>query len=336
MPLITGSSGIHLIAGDGSYPAWQADHEIVIAKTVDGAVLSVGCKRSPTGVKYVWGDPTQINEFVWNDIQFCSAPNAGTGIGVNYYVCSAAATTHQQWSATEPGNTDDVLPYTLTSNTLAQGLNNAAGTGMTRIFMPAFWLRPGQEQAAGSGLFAQNQRELAETLTTSVVQIGLAGNDHIVTFEQTIVVPDDPVVQAANVMSFIPLYHYCPNHDDEPSFDTQEWVHLTTGATRPYSPGETSTTEVVMCRRADGTAAMAAVYGDGTLGDEGFYKGRAGTGSVGYTAGYGFPVKHYPSGVPAGTAVLSAALCYGTRDDLIGGSGAIVTAFANLAAAVYP
>lgn len=336
MPLFTGSSGIRLISDDGSYPRWQADHEISISKTVDGSLLTVGCKRAPTGVSYKFGDPTQITEFYWNSTQFCAAFNAGAGIGSNYYICSAAASAFQQWAPTEPGNTDDALPDSLTSNVLAQGLNDADGTGMTRIYMPAFWLKPGESQIANSGNYAFNKRELAETLTTSVMQIGLAGNDHIVTFEQTIVVPEDPVVQAATVMSFIPLYHTCPNFDAAPSFEVQEWVDFVTGTARDYTAGQTSTTEVLMCRKTDGSAAMACVYGSGTLGDSGYYKGRAGGTTFGYTVSYGWPIKDYPGGVPAGTAYMPTGLCYGTRDDLVGSSGAIVHAFANLPSAIYP
>jgi hypothetical protein len=207
---------------------------------------------------------------------------------------------------------------------------------MTRVTKPAYWQRGNQDPPLSPGHPCLNKYDLAETITTQVIGFGLAGNDHIISWDTTVVVPTDPVVQAATVMSFIPLFAYSPNFDAAPSFDTQKWVNLTTGATRAHTAGETSTTEVLMNCRADGTAAMAAVVGPGVLADTGYYTGFSGTGVFGYTVNYAFPAKNYPSGIPAGTLYLPAALCFGAEADLVGASGAIVTAAANLPSAVYP
>jgi len=298
----------------------------------------MGCARVPTGVptlSFQWADPTQVNNFTWGGYQFCEARTTGTGFGYNYYITTAADTANQRWAPTEPGTAADQLPYTLTSNVLACGLTDVAATGMVRISQAGFWLAPGRWQS-NPALPALNQRLVAETISTMTYQIGLAGDDHIITVDTSVIVPEDPIVQAATLMSFIPWYHFNPNYDAAPSFDTQEWIDLTTGATRAYTSGEQSTTEVVMNRRADGAAAMAVVYGAGTLADAGFYKARAAAGTLGYTVAYGFPVKNYPGGVPPGVARLPAGVCYGTRDHLVGASGAVVRAASNLAAAVYP
>ena len=331
MPLRIGASGIHLIESDGSYPQWQSNHEIAITKVVDGSPVVMSCARQPTGVSYSWSDPTQVNNFTWGGFQFCESATTGTGFGYNYYITTATDTANQRWAPTEPGTSTDQLPYTLTSNVLAQGLNSADGTEMVRIHQGGFWLQPLRWQSTPAAP-ALNKRLVAETITTINYKIGMGGNDHIISIDSSVIVPADPIVQAATLMSFIPFYHFNPNYSGGPSFDTQEWVNFTTGDTRVYSAGETSTTEVVICRRADNAAAMATVYGPGSLGDSGFYKGRSGGGVFGHTVAYGFPVKTYPNGIPAGVAQFPAALCYGTRADVI---TAVVTAYANLQPAVY-
>jgi hypothetical protein len=318
-----------------TYPNWQADHEISISKTVGGFTATLGCLRAPPGVSYTWGDPTQVNSLSWNGIQFVNAYAVGVGVGYNYYIQDAVPTAYQQWSPTDSGSSNDQLPFLVTSNILARGLNDAAGTGFTSISKPAYWQRGNQSPPLVPGHPCFNTRDLAETITTQKIQFGMGGNDHIISWETWVDVPNDPTVQAALPLSFIPLFHYCPNFDAAPSFDTQKWVHLLTGATRTYTSPATSTDEVLMCCKADGTAAVACPLGPGVLGT-GYYKGFKGAGTFGYTAAFGFPIHSYPGGIPAGRAYLPAAYCFGTEADLVGGSGAIVTAYANLATASYP
>lgn len=316
-----------------TYPNWQVDDEITCSKTVDGFLATLGCLRAPTGFAYTWSDPTQVNSLFYNGVQFCDAFGIGVGMGYNYYIQPAAATGLQQWSPTDSGSSNDQLALTITSNVLAVGRNDVAGEGITRISKPAYWQRGNQLPPLIPGQPCFNTRDLAETITTQRIQFGMGGNFHCISWESWVQVPTDPIVQAATVMSFIPLFHYCPQFAAG-MFDTQKWVDLLTGATRAYTTGQTSTTEVLMCCKADGSAAMACPVGPGVL-DTGYYKGFAATGANGYTAAFGYPVKAYPGGVPPGTAYLPACICFGTEAQLIGGSGAIVTGYANLRSAIY-
>jgi hypothetical protein len=316
-----GRSDIHVITDYPalSYPAWQLSQEISISKVVDGFPLVMSCSISPS----------QVTSITWKGVEFVTAPDNGRGVGFNLYIGNGL---NQEWAGTEPGNSDDSPPLGGTSNPLARGLKSAAAEGMIRVEKSAFWQRAGQKLGS---VMALNIRDLCEAIATIDNQIGLAGNDHIITFDTSVVVPVDPIIQAAPQLSFMPLYHYSPNADSAPSFDSREWVNFLTGATRAYTSGQTSTTEVVMLFKADGSAANAAIYGSGVMGT-GVYKSFSGPGALGFEAAFGFPVVSYVGGVPPGIARLPAALCVGTRADLIGPSGAIVTAYANLPAASYP
>lgn len=316
-----GDSGVHymLQAPLGPY-AWSVNPDFSFSKVVDGSAMTILGEIPKGGC---------VTSAIWNGTQFFDqTPSYGRSTGFNLYIETAAFTGQQDWAPTEPGSQDDIPPYGGTTNRQLIGLN-AAADGVRRRIQAAYFLRPSQIYAI---IPAKNTRLVTDVVATVTAQIGFAGNDHIVRIDSEFVVPDDPIIQAGQPMSFIPFYFYCPNANGL-GFNTQEWLNFTTGATRAYTAGQTSTTEVLMCRTDDSTRACACVYGSGVLGASGFYEGLFNAGATGYAVAFGFPVHDYPNGVPAGRVVLSSAWCFGTRADVI---TAIVTAYANLPAAVYP
>lgn len=336
----TGPSGIKTIIdyGGGGFPDWQASQELAISKIVDGFSATLTFGRAPS----------QGYSFRWKTCEFIVAEDAGTGLGYEaYFLNLSAENNRHQFNVVEPGNTYDIPPLTETTNVRAQGYLDAARTSMVRIVQPAFWLPPGVSTIPGYP--AKNRYLVAETmLATNTYIWGLNGNDHIISLDMSMVIPTDPVLQSLVQLSVVPQFWYCPNFNYsviDPTagnfpFAVQEWVDFTTGTTRAYSGG-VSTTEVLMNKNADDSFACALFYGDGALGNlvsdsvRG-YKGLNGSGTYPYTNVYAWCAQSYPLGVPAGTVHIPVAICFGMRSDLIGPTGAIVQAAASLPAASYP
>ncbi len=262
--------GVHYILNAaGADYTWQIDPEIFISKVVDGFAMTMRADICHGG---------SVTSAIWNGIEFINNIGVGQGCGANLYITTAPLTSYQTWAPTEPGTQDDNAPLFGTSNWQLLG-KNAAGDGMLRRLQSGYWLRPSEILIAGNP--AVNTREVTNVVQTTKTQIGAYGNDHIVTIFNDFEVPEDPIIQAGPQASFIPFYFYSPNISGA-GFNKQTWVDFTTGATRAYSAGQTSTTEVVMCSLADDSRAAACVYGPGVLrpGDGGFYEAFKATSSI--------------------------------------------------------
>jgi len=337
--LITGS-GARFITDPAAatFPAWQPGRKLTLSNTVGGFSAAAIFGIPPNEAAGSLLNASQLGSFIWNGVQFCRCPDSGSGSGFEiYFLNSTAQNTQHRYNAVEPGKSGESPPLDGTTNLLAQGFTDATGKNALRVVKPAFWNGPGENS---TGPIALNMRDVSETIATITYTWGLAGNDHIIQMDHSIVIPADPVIQAFTQLSPVPFFNYCPNFAPK-AFTTQEWVHLTTGATRSYTTGEVSTTEVLMNKTADDNFACAQVFGAGMLGSgsvdaERGYRGLSGAGPFPFVNTYAWCSKVYAGGIPAGTLRAPVGWCFGTRADLIGGSGAIVTAFANLPAASYP
>ena len=248
--LYEGVSGIRVVVdpGAGTYPAWQPGRRIQIAKTVGGFSAAMLAGIPPGEASGSLLNASQVGSFIWNAVQFCRGPDSGSGSGFEIYaLANTAETTQHRWNAVEPGRSGETPPLETTTNLLAQGFTDATGANMIRVVKPAFWKRPGDSSIPGFP--ALNMREVSETIATITYTWGLGGNDHIILMDHSIVIPADPVVQAETQLSLVPWFHYSPNFGAKP-WTAQEWVKLTTGATRAYTPGDTSTTETLMSKTA--------------------------------------------------------------------------------------
>lgn len=336
--LYEGVSGIRvMVDATSTYPAWQPDRKITITNTVDGFAATGIFGIPPNEVSTSLKNANQLGSFIWNGVEFCRGPDSGSGTGFELYVLgSTAESTQHQYNAVEPGKLGEVPPLTGSTVLLAQGFTDVSGKNIIRVVKPTFWLDPGE---VTSSMPALNTKPVSDLVNTITYTWGLGGDDHIIQLDQSIVIPADPVIQASPQLSMVPLFHYVPNFAPKP-FTTQEWVDLATGGTRAYAGG-VSTTETLMMYTTDENFACAVVYGDGLLGnavsdpDRG-YRGLAGAGAFPYLNAYGWCAQLYPGGIPTGVVRAPVAFCFGTRADLIGASGAIVTAAANLPAASYP
>lgn len=339
--LVAGANKIQLVTDFAAgYPAWQPGSRISIAKSVDGNVATMLAGVPPSEASTPTLNCSQVVSFLWQDVQFCSAPNSGTGWGTEIYVSnSTAETSRHDYNAVESGKLGDTPPLDGASNSLAQSLTDPSGEKMVRIVKPCFYIGPGEQITPG--FLALNMSEVFGGEFQMTYVWGLAGDNHIITLDLQITIPADAVIQSKTQLSVVPFYHYNPNfavagHVNKP-FAAQEWVALADGATRAYVDGEISTTEVLMSKSADENFAMAAVYGAGALADAGSlgqgYKGLNGAGATPFKVGYGFCIKTYAGGIPAGVVTIPVAICFGTRADVI---SAVQTAYDNLAAASYP
>lgn len=344
--LAVGDTGIHLVTdhGAGTYPAYQAGSKLNIAKNINGSLATMRTGIPPNEAVSPALSCPQVSSFVWQNVEMCSAPNSGTGWGTEiYFSDSVAETSRHDFNAVESGKLGGAPPLEAHSKALAQGHTDATGENMIRIVKPSMWLFPGEETTPGFP--ALNTREVYDGLFRMTYTWGLAGDDHIIQLLLEVTIPTDPIIQSKTLVGLVPFFHYNPNYNvagyTAKPFTTQEWVALADGATRAYGGlGTVSTTEVLMNYSADENFAMAAVYGAGALADSGSlsqgYKGLNGAGAFPYVNSYGFCAKQYPGGIPAGTVTIPIALCIGTRAELIGASGAVAVAAANLAAASYP
>lgn len=354
--LAVGDTGIRLVTdhGAGTYPAWQAGSKLTLSKSVGGRTFTMLSGIPPSEAASPAINCPQISSFVSDDgagtvVQWCHSTSAGVGWGTEVYILNNTAENNRHdLNAVESGKLGDTPPLDARTKALAQGLSDASGENGVRIYNPCFWLSPGQETTPGFP--ALNKREVSGWTTRVDYTWGLAGNNNIIQMLLTMIIPTDAIIQSKTQLSMVPFFHYSPNYNvnsinsafvNKP-FTTQEWVALADGATRAYvGPASTdvSTTEVLMNYTTDETCAVAVVYGDGALGSAGAaptgYRGLNG-GPPNFVNSYGFCVKTYAGGVPAGTITIPMALCFGTRAELIGASGAIAVAAANLAAASYP
>jgi len=331
--LETTGNGMRIVTDPtaGTYPAWQPGRKFTLANTVGGfsatAIYDIPASEAAGSLL----STCQLNSFIWNGVQFARCPDVGSGSGYEIYlVNSTAEAANHRYNATEPGHFGDSVTIGGRTNLLARALTDATGKNGIRIVDACAWIGPGENVA---GLPSLVKAEVLGMINTITYTWGLAGDDHILQIDNSIVIPTDATIQAFTQLSMVPFFHYCPNFGAKP-FPNQEWVHMTTGATRAYA-ADTSTTEVLMNVSADQNFACAVVPGPGLLGT-GWNTGFAGAGPFPYTNIYSWTIKTYAGGIPAGTVRAPVGFCFGSRADLIGGGGAVVTAAANLPAAVFP
>lgn len=339
--LEVGSSGIGLVTDHGigpTYPAWQPGRKISISKSVNGNIATFTAGVPPSEAATPVLNANQVDDFIWQNVQFCHAPSSGVGWGTEVYISDTVAqTSRHDYNAVESGKLGEIPPVFGTPNLIGQALLDGSGERMRRIVKPAFWLSPGQETTPGFP--AKNNREVSDFIMTMDYTWGAYGDSHIILIDLSIVIPVDSYVQSKTLLSVVPFFYYSPDYNvvgrTAKPFNTQKWIDIATGAVSNYTAGEIRTDKVLENRSADGNFAIAAVYGNGSLADSGSlgqgYKGFASSGT--FVNAYGFCAKSYPNGIPAGVINIPIAVCVGTESDV---SAAIPIAYSNLPMASYP